>query len=52
MARRQPAPVEMVAVQRYAESGTAAQLLEKYGLTSKDVVAAARRALARKNGKL
>jgi transketolase len=32
----------------YAESGTPAGLLDKYGLIAREVVAAARRALARK----
>ncbi|MCE9581016.1 MAG: transketolase family protein [Planctomycetes bacterium] len=44
-----PAPVEQVAVNdTYAESGSPAQLLEKYGLTWKHVVAAARKVLGRK----
>ncbi|MBI4201838.1 MAG: transketolase family protein [Chloroflexi bacterium] len=43
-----PVPVEMVALHRYAESGTPAQLLSKYGLTATDVEQAARRVLGRK----
>jgi transketolase len=43
-----PTPMEMVALTRYAESGKAEELLEKYGLTSKDVAGAVRRALKRK----
>ncbi len=43
-----PAPVEMIALQRYAESGSPAQLLAKYGLTATDVEQAVRRALTRK----
>ena len=44
-------PVEMVALDRYAESGRADQLLVKYGLTPSDVEQAVRRALARKNAR-
>jgi transketolase len=43
-------PQEYVAVNdSFGESGTPAQLMEKYGLTAKDIVAAAKRAIARKN---
>ncbi|MBB6460833.1 transketolase family protein [Flammeovirga kamogawensis] len=43
------APQEFVAVNdTFGESGTPAELMEKYGLTSNDVVAAAKRAMARK----
>ena len=52
LGRRHPVPLEVVGVDRYAESGAPAQLLEKYGLTARDVAAAARRALARKAGML
>ncbi len=49
LARHTPLPVEMVAVNdSFGESGTPMQLLEKYGLGVKDVVAAAKRAIARK----
>jgi transketolase len=49
LARHTPLPVEMVAVNdSFGESGTPMQLLEKYGLGIKDVVAAAKRAIARK----
>ena len=41
-------PVEMVALDRYAESGKPEQLLAKYGLTASDVEQAVRRVLARK----
>ena len=42
-------PQEYVAVNdSFGESGTPAQLMEKYGLTAKDIVAAAKRAMARK----
>jgi transketolase len=43
------APIEMVAVQdTFGESGTPDQLLEKYGLMPKDIIAAAEKVLARK----
>nr|WP_295929941.1 transketolase C-terminal domain-containing protein [uncultured Dyadobacter sp.] len=43
------APQEYVAVNdSFGESGTPAQLMEKYGLTAKDIVEAAKRAIARK----
>ncbi len=49
IARHTPLPVEMVAVNdSFGESGTPMELLEKYGLGIKDVVAAAKRAIARK----
>ena len=49
LARHTPLPVEMVAVNdRFGESGTPMELLDKYGLGIKDVVAAAKRAIARK----
>jgi transketolase len=42
-------PQEFVAVDdSFGESGTPAQLMEKYGLTAADIVAAAKRAIARK----
>ncbi len=43
-----PAPVEMVALQGYAESGPAAELMVKYGLTPQRVAEAAQRAVGRK----
>ena len=44
-----PTPQEFVAVNdSFGESGTPAQLLEKYGLTAKHIVEAAKRAIARK----
>lgn len=44
-----PVPIEFVNMgDRYAESGTPDELMAKYGLTTKDVLAAARRVLARK----
>jgi transketolase len=42
-------PQEYVAVNdSFGESGTPAQLMEKYGLTAADIVAAAKRAIAKK----
>jgi transketolase len=41
-------PVEAVALHSYGESGQPEQLLEKYGLTTANVVAAAQRAISRK----
>jgi transketolase len=44
-----PAPMEQVAIQDvYAESATQAQLFEKYGLTWRHIVSAARKVLGRK----
>jgi transketolase len=44
-----PRPIEYVAVNdSFGESGTPAQLMEKYGLTATEIVAAAKRAVARK----
>jgi transketolase len=43
-----PAPVEMVALEGYAESGPAAELMVKYGLTPQRVAEAAQRAVGRK----
>jgi transketolase len=44
-----PAPVEYVNLgDRYAESGKPDDLLEKYGMTAKNIVSAAERVLARK----
>ena len=49
LARHTPLPVEMVAVNdSFGESGTPMELLDKYGVGIKDVVAAAKRAIARK----
>lgn len=45
----QPVPMEFVNIgDRYAESGTPDELIEKYGLTAKNVAAATKRVLARK----
>ncbi|MEO5922904.1 MAG: transketolase C-terminal domain-containing protein [Bryobacteraceae bacterium] len=49
VAETSPAPMEFVGVQNtYAESATPEQLLDKYGLLARDVLAAARRVLKRK----
>ena len=49
LSRELPTPMEFVAVNdSFGESGTPDQLLEKYGLTSDTIVAAAERAIARK----
>jgi transketolase len=48
-AETQPCPMEFVGIQEtYAESGQPDELLEKYGLMAKDVAAAARKVVARK----
>ena len=47
--RTHPVPMEVVAVQdTFAESGKPQQLLEKYGLTAKEVIAAVKKVVARK----
>lgn len=48
LARRAPAPLEVVALRGYTESGSPADLLEKCGLTYRDIKQAVKRALARK----
>jgi transketolase len=49
-AETHPCVMEFVGVQNtYAESGTPEQLLDKYGLVARDLIAAARRAVERKN---
>lgn len=49
LAQNLPAPLEMVGVQdRFGESGKPDQLMEKYGLNAKAIVAAAQKAIARK----
>jgi transketolase len=49
LSRNNPAPIEMVAVNdSFGESGTPTQLLEKYGLSPSDIVAAVEKVLARK----
>ncbi len=50
VAGQQPASIEYVNLgDTYAESGTPEELMEKYGLTAGDVIAAAERALERKS---
>ncbi len=47
--KHHPVPVEMVGVMdTFGESGTADELMQAYGLTAKDILAAAKRALDRK----
>lgn len=49
LAQKFPVPQEYVAVNdSFGESGTPAQLMEKYGLNSSSIVAAARKAISRK----
>jgi transketolase len=49
VAETQPCPMEFVGIHdTYAESATPEQLLDKYGLVARDVIAAVRRVLARK----
>ena len=50
VAETNPCLMEFVGIENtYAESGSPEQLLDKYGLVARDVVAAVRRALARKS---
>jgi transketolase len=50
VAKNLPAPMEMVAVKDvFGQSGKPAELLARYGLTSKDIVKAAREVLKRKS---
>jgi transketolase len=49
VAETHPCLMEFVGIENtYAESGSPEQLLDKYGLIARDIVAAVRRALARK----
>jgi transketolase len=49
VSERHPVPVEFVGIHdTYAESGTSQELLEKYGLTAKDIRSAAEKVLKRK----
>ncbi len=49
LVRNLPVPQEYVAVNdSFGESGTPDQLMQKYGLTTKDVIAAVRKVIARK----
>jgi transketolase len=47
-AKHAPAPMEFVALHRYAESGPPPELLKKYGLTAADIEAAVKKVLKRK----
>jgi transketolase len=52
LSREFPTPLEMVGVNdTFGESGTPRQLMEKYGLTAKDIVKATNKVLLRKNRK-
>ena len=49
LARNFPAPVEYVALDdKFGESGTPDQLLEKYGLDTKNIVVAVKKVIKRK----
>jgi transketolase len=49
VARHQPVPMELVAIKdTYAKSGKPAELLERYGLTAKDIERAVKSAIKRK----
>jgi transketolase len=49
LARKHPAPMEMVAVNdKFGESGKPEELLKKYGLDIPDIVSAAMKVIARK----
>jgi transketolase len=48
VAETNPCIMEFVGLTTYAESGTPEELLDKYGLLARDVIAAVRRAIARK----
>ena len=52
VARASPVPVEVVAQDRYAESGKPEQLLAKYGLATPDIEKAVRSILGRKRSGL
>lgn len=49
VAQNRPCPMEFVGIEdTYAESGTAEELMKKYGLVAENVISATRRALSRK----
>ncbi len=50
LGRKAPAPLEMVALEGYTESGAPDLLMEKYRLSQRDVEAAVRKAIGRKAG--
>lgn len=50
LAKRHPVPMAFVGMQdRYGESGTAPELLEKFGMTAKDIITAIRAVARRKS---
>jgi transketolase len=51
LAQNHPAPMRAVGLTRYAESGTGQELLDKYGLTSDQIVAAARQIVSVSRGR-
>ncbi|MNR37395.1 1-deoxy-D-xylulose-5-phosphate synthase [compost metagenome] len=49
LSRKRPTPQEYVAVDdSFGESGTPAQLMEKYGLTAENIVLAVKKVMSRK----
>ncbi len=49
LARKAPTPIEFIGLQdTFGESGAPDQLLKKYGMTAKDIIAAAKKAIRRK----
>jgi len=51
LARNHPVPMEMVAIDdTFGESGKPEELMQKYGLDTPDIVAAALKVIERKNG--
>ncbi len=50
LAGNAPTPMEMVGLTGYAESGNPQALLERYGLTSADIIGSVRKAVSRKTG--
>ena len=49
LSRELPTPLEMVAMNdSFGESGTPMKLMEKYGLTSKEIIESAKKAISRK----
>jgi transketolase len=49
LAKHAPTPIEFIGMQdTFGESGAPEALIEKYGMTPKDIIAAARRAIRRK----
>ena len=43
-----PTPLESIAINRYAESGSPEELLEKYNLTDSDIENAVKKVISRK----